>query len=435
MEIKRFEEKYPALTMHDEVKKTLNLLEAGNFVQVVGLPGTGKSTLLRLLAYNSEVKKLHLGSKTDTYHFVYMNFVEVAKRNISEVTKYMLISLQSSLSERGTSEAEYVKKQLSEAILVNDEMVYFQNLKQSVEYMSSKGIKTVLLIDRLEYYFSYMDERFFANLRVLRNSAKYSFSAVFSLNRPLDMTLERALMGEIYDLVAGNTVFVGITHPEGVEFRMRHLEEITGKSCSDEIKSALLKLAAGHGKLTKVGYEAVLERSCGQEEMEEFLLSRRQVRGALSEIWNYFTLEEKRVLLGKVKNGDVDKFLASLGIQRDGEITIPLLKGYIEEKSKELTSLSYETEKRAIMRGGVDITEIFSPSEFRLVRYLLEHKGVIVPRDELVDYIWGELATREGVTPQAFDQLLYRVRKKIEEDPSSPKILTTIKGQGYRLKS
>ena len=41
--------------------------------------------------------------------------------------------------------------------------------------------------------------------------------------------------------------------------------------------------------------------------------------------------------------------------------------------------------------------------------------------------------TTEGVTDQALDQLIFRLRKKIEDDPNNPEFIQTIKGRGLKF--
>lgn len=434
-----FESLYPPETMKDECAKTVALIQSGGFVQAVGIPGVGKSTLLRLFAYNSGVRRFHLKDQTSLYHFVYMNFSEVKHRELGDVTKFMLLSLISSLRERELfDEAEYIDEKLAWALPLKDEMVFFQALRESVEYLSSvRGYRIVFLIDRLGTYFPNITEQFFINLRVLRNAAKFSFSVVFSLGRPLDMVLGDVTR-EIDDVLLGNTVFVGISHLVGIEFRMQHLEREMGKTCDVSVRHELLRLTGGHGKLVKNGYEALLLDGA-RGNMKEFLLGRRQIQNCLFEIWNYFTVEEQQILVGdglgmQTKEGDhLVKFLSSLGIIVEGKISIPLFATYIVSQKKVLSNLSYDLEKKVVLRGGRDISEMFSSSEYRLLVALLIRRGEVVSRDELIEAVWGDLASLEGVTPQAFDQLVYRVRKKVEVDADSPHMIQTIKGRGVRI--
>lgn len=70
--------------------------------------------------------------------------------------------------------------------------------------------------------------------------------------------------------------------------------------------------------------------------------------------------------------------------------------------------------------------------EFELLQYLMENAGFVVSRSQIMDRIWGRTYVGDGKT---LDVHIKRVREKIEEDPSHPKLLTTIRGLGYRFET
>src|ERR1035437_745146 len=97
---------------------------------------------------------------------------------------------------------EVANKLFKDSLELKDEMVLFRGLKKTVDYLAlEKNLTIVFLFDRFEDYISVVDSEFFANLRVLRNRAKYQFSAVFTSNRPLEDTLEATLMSDFYDFI------------------------------------------------------------------------------------------------------------------------------------------------------------------------------------------------------------------------------------------
>ncbi|CAN5628630.1 response regulator transcription factor [soil metagenome] len=67
--------------------------------------------------------------------------------------------------------------------------------------------------------------------------------------------------------------------------------------------------------------------------------------------------------------------------------------------------------------------------EFELLVRLLEARGRVVARETLLSDIWGQDQDSEAV----LDATVHRLRRKLENDHSSPRILMTIRGIGYRL--
>jgi two-component system response regulator RegX3 len=70
--------------------------------------------------------------------------------------------------------------------------------------------------------------------------------------------------------------------------------------------------------------------------------------------------------------------------------------------------------------------------EFELLELLLENAGRVLTRDTLIDRVWGSDYVGDTKT---LDVHVKRLRKKIEEDPSQPTRITTIRGLGYRYEA
>jgi two-component system response regulator RegX3 len=68
--------------------------------------------------------------------------------------------------------------------------------------------------------------------------------------------------------------------------------------------------------------------------------------------------------------------------------------------------------------------------EFELLEYFLRNAGRVLTRGQLIDRVWG--ADYVGDT-KTLDVHVKRLRAKIEDDPADPKVLTTVRGLGYKL--
>lgn len=72
-----------------------------------------------------------------------------------------------------------------------------------------------------------------------------------------------------------------------------------------------------------------------------------------------------------------------------------------------------------------------SASQFNLLHLLYNQTGEVVPRSEIIDAVWGKAA--EGVTEQALDALVRRLRDRLAELDSSREYIVTVRGHGLRL--
>ena len=75
-------------------------------------------------------------------------------------------------------------------------------------------------------------------------------------------------------------------------------------------------------------------------------------------------------------------------------------------------------------------TVFFPLKEFELLEYLMQNKGRVMTRHQLIDRIWGSDYVGDTKT---LDVHVKRIRAKIEADPSNPALLTTVRGLGYRI--
>ena len=70
--------------------------------------------------------------------------------------------------------------------------------------------------------------------------------------------------------------------------------------------------------------------------------------------------------------------------------------------------------------------------EAQLLRYLINHDGRIVSRSAILEDVWG---LREDTDTRAIDNFIVRLRKYIEDEPSRPRHLLTVRGVGYKFVS
>ncbi len=87
-------------------------------------------------------------------------------------------------------------------------------------------------------------------------------------------------------------------------------------------------------------------------------------------------------------------------------------------------------EQHRVLRQGkeVNLTNI----EFRILYMLAIHKGITLSKEKIYNYVWnGEyLQDDSNITSH-----VRRLRKKIENDPSQPEYIQTVRGVGYKINS
>jgi len=88
-----------------------------------------------------------------------------------------------------------------------------------------------------------------------------------------------------------------------------------------------------------------------------------------------------------------------------------------------------DMERLLVRRNGrpVDLT----PTEFRLLRYLVAHPGRPTSRQALIEAVWGY--DSEIGYDRTVDVHVRHLRQKLEADPAHPRYLVTVRGMGYKF--
>ena len=70
--------------------------------------------------------------------------------------------------------------------------------------------------------------------------------------------------------------------------------------------------------------------------------------------------------------------------------------------------------------------------EFELLKYLIQNRGRVIDRDELLDEVWGKDVI---VSPRTVDTHMANLRKKIEDEADRPQLILSVRGVGYKMPS
>lgn len=93
----------------------------------------------------------------------------------------------------------------------------------------------------------------------------------------------------------------------------------------------------------------------------------------------------------------------------------------------ELADLSFDEDARIVVRDGEHIH--LSPTEFKLLRYLLLNQGRVVSKGQILDHVWEFDYDGDGRVVETYIGYL---RRKV--DASEPKLIHTIRGAGYTMR-
>ena len=89
------------------------------------------------------------------------------------------------------------------------------------------------------------------------------------------------------------------------------------------------------------------------------------------------------------------------------------------------------TNKATVFKNGQEV--ILTAMEYKLFLILLNNRGNILSRNKLLEYIWD--VEGDFVNDNTLTVYIKRLRDKIEDDPSEPTIIKTIRGLGYVIEN
>ncbi len=100
----------------------------------------------------------------------------------------------------------------------------------------------------------------------------------------------------------------------------------------------------------------------------------------------------------------------------------------LSEKTMEFSGIVMDVTSHKVTRDGKDVH--LSPTEFGLLRHLMEHPGRVFAREHLLDSVWGHDIYVELRT---VDVHVRRLRKALNYDGKQPDLIRTVRSAGYAL--
>lgn len=158
------------------------------------------------------------------------------------------------------------------------------------------------------------------------------------------------------------------------------------------------------------------------------------------------TISRVPILFLSAKTEEIDKILG-FAIGGDDYITKPFSPkevayrvkaqlrraDYVQidpDKDTKIKAGPFElVEEKAQLKKNGEAIEL-KPKELGLMKYFLQNKNKVISKEQLYDTVWGEEFFGMDNTVMVH---IRRLREKIEEQPSHPSYLITVKGLGYKL--
>lgn len=250
-------------------------------------------------------------------------------------------------------------------------------------FRESEGI-LCLILDRFDIFSCDHQTALAGNLRALRDDHKYRLTYLVTTRRPLNPETELA------ELFFGSTIWLGPLSRSDAEWSASAYAQRHGEKWDDSTLDAIIELSGGYPSFLR----AVCEAYADVKSLDaEALANHATLERRLSEFW---------------ADAPSDEHLR-------------------------LSSLSSQPLLSAAHPGAFDTSKL-TAKEHALLNHFLANPREVCEKNELIVAVWPEdRVYEEGVRDDSLAQLVRRLRKKLEPEPSEPRYFQTVPGRGYRF--
>jgi two-component system alkaline phosphatase synthesis response regulator PhoP len=105
-------------------------------------------------------------------------------------------------------------------------------------------------------------------------------------------------------------------------------------------------------------------------------------------------------------------------------------KGRASVARFEFSNVDADFESGQVRRNGEPLA--MAAKELQLLRYLIDRRGTVVTREDLLQHVWEY---QSEVSSRTIDVHIAWLRQKLEDNPQNPKFIHTVRGVGYRFSS
>jgi hypothetical protein len=256
--------------------------------------------------------------------------------------------------------------------------------------------RLVIICNRLDRLGDILDQNFYDNLRFLRDSARDKITMIFVSSHPL-IEISGRNVRDIVSLITKTVYFTG--------YSVDDLQEIFASRGTQDVDREALELSGGHHLLSQVLLNCQNLAKPLSDPMVELVIK---------DLYLGLSIKRQRLISSSVKKSSKpqDQYLLDAGfINQSGdkyEAFTPLLVGYIQSLGNQHLPLK----------------------EKRLFKVLLQHRGSIVSKEVVCDYVWSE--DNGIVSDWALNALVYRLRRH-DAFNSQRYTIESRKGEGYIL--
>ncbi len=411
-----------------ELAELLQLNKKSPVVCLYGLPGVGKTALLTgLKEVSAESGELPI--------VVPLNYSNLPENTSESLYTSINISLREQLPKDSQTLPEPSPLNLSPLLRLTETLA-------SVRTGLNK--KVLVIIDAVPENPIFTAEAVLAELHTLAEASdniSFIFSGNFIPHPPPDYA------SKAFQTLSKNTLYLRPFNNYDHQTYLSLL--LQGKNFTVTKFQALdaYYLCGGHPLLTKIFFEvaSVNASRLGWENFKMESVSFPEIQTFLKKLWGSLEDVERQLLLRVELFNPKDSLVTYEHLEKKGvfrksngrySLFSKLLESYIKKYASTRVlpdGIYLDGKSEQVFIDGREITAALTQSEYQLLEYLCNTDGRVVKREELLN----KFKNSKGLTnfsDEALDQLVVRLRGKIEADRHNPRHLLTLRGRGFQFR-
>lgn len=431
-----------------ETQQVMDWAKAGQSGSLIGLRGAGQSNFLRFLL-REEVRQHYLRGDYADFTFALINLLSLSQQAEWMVYELILNRLLGQIRSLGT-EKELVEEMVSlhrEVRQTRDPLTAQWAVEQGVDILCrSPAQQVILLFDEFDVVFQTLDPSLFRCLRAIHDAHEAQVSYVVVVTDELAWLRDNlAEVDHFHRLVSRNVCELGPYNEADTRQMIHQLASRRALKLNEADIAGLVQLSGGHAGLLKTIVSRLWNETQHSDlaEITPTLTNELAVQAECRKVWDSLP-ESEQAALGALTAGTVVDSRVLQRLKRRGlvwedqdtpSLFSPLFADFVHRHVFPTTKsviINRSTRKAQITGQPV---ETLTDLEFEMLSYLYEHRARICTKDELIKNVYRQQYDQMtgGVTDEALQTLISRLRAKIEPDPGRPRYIITIRGEGYRF--
>jgi DNA-binding winged helix-turn-helix (wHTH) protein len=424
-----------------ETQKVMNWIKARQCGCLVGLRGVGKSDFARFLL-QEETRRYHLGPTYSNFVFVLLDLLALIEHTDWAVYELILDRLLSQVRP-------FIEKSIAEEIaLLHREITQNKDprsaqraIERSMDILCQPPDRRIVwLLDGFDTVFATLTPSLFSFLRTVRDNHKDQLLYLVITEKDLaNLRYDLSGLEHFYRLVSRNVYYLGPFTKTDAQHMIQHRSAQRSVELQDTEIEFLIELSGGHAGLLK----ALLTLFWDTREKSSLLNSQPIIQAECRQIWEGLSPKEQAALCAvsddRRLEAETEHHLERRGLvwPRHSASPLffsPLFAAFVHEQgSPVINGVMINRSIREVWIAGRQIDHL-TELEFETLCYFCEHPGRVCSKDELIANIYAHYEkAEEGVTDEALQALISRLREKIEPDRERPRYLITVRGRGYRF--